>query len=88
MVAAAVLNYVLFFGRDVWRNMKHGRRRMQFQSRTRRATNRIIHKCRVCGLTSDDAPRTQFRYCSKCEGQCCYCPEHLENHEHVVKERV
>jgi hypothetical protein len=27
MVVAAVLNYLLFFGRDIWRNAKHGHRR-------------------------------------------------------------
>lgn len=88
MVVAAVANYLLFFGRDIWRDMKHGHRRMQHQGRLRRAPARITHECRVCGLTSVDSPRTPFRYCSQCEGQCCYCPDHLRDHEHVVKERA
>jgi hypothetical protein len=88
MIVAAVLNYLLFFGREIWRDVKQGRRRMEYQSRSRRTPNRIVHKCRVCGLSSEDAPRTPFRYCTKCEGQCCYCPDHLANHEHVVKQRA
>ncbi len=84
MVAASVANYFLFFGRDLWRDMKQGHRRMQHQVHARKAPTRIIHKCVVCGLSSDESPRTQFRYCSKCENGACYCPEHLATHEHVT----
>jgi hypothetical protein len=84
LVAAAVLNYLLFFGRDIWQNAKHGHRRMQHQAKSLRSSTRIVHKCRVCGLSSDEAPQTQFRYCSQCEGECCYCSEHLQDHEHVT----
>jgi hypothetical protein len=85
MVVASVANYLLFFGRDIWRDAKQGHRRMQHQARSLKAPPRIVHKCAICGLTSDAAPQTQFRYCSKCEGEPCYCPEHLQNHEHVAR---
>ena len=84
MVVASVLNYLLFFGKDIWRDMKQGHRRMRQQSRTIRSPQRLVHTCAVCGLNSDDSPQAQFRYCSKCGGERCYCPEHLHNHEHVV----
>ena len=29
MIVASVLNYLLFFGREIWRDMKQGHRRMQ-----------------------------------------------------------
>src|SRR5688572_12048320 len=51
MIAASVLNYFLFFGRDIWRDMKQGHRRMRHQARALRAPQRIVHKCGVCGLT-------------------------------------
>jgi hypothetical protein len=85
MIAASVLNYLLFFGRDIWRDMKQGHRRMQHQARSVRSPQRLVHKCSVCGLTSDESPQTQFRYCSKCDGELCYCPEHLQSHEHVAR---
>jgi hypothetical protein len=85
MIVASILNFLLFFGRDIWRDVKQGRRQMQFQARTRRAASRLVHKCAVCGITSEDAPQIQFRYCSKCHGELCYCPEHLQNHEHVAR---
>ncbi len=61
---------------------------MQHQAQAMKAPPRLVHTMpHVCGLTSDDAPQTQFRYCSKCDGDSCYCPEHLQNHEHVVAQR-
>jgi hypothetical protein len=84
MVVASVANYLLFFGSDIWRDLKHGHRRTVHQVKAKQAPSRLVHTCRTCGITSDDAPRMQFRYCSKCEGDSCYCPAHLRNHEHVV----
>jgi hypothetical protein len=88
MIVAAVLNYLLFFGRDILRDMKQGHRKMQHQSKALHSPKRLIHRCRICDLSIEDAPRTPFRYCSKCTGQSCYCPEHINNHEHVVAEPV
>ena len=42
------------------------------------------HRCRVCGKTDLTHPQMDFRYCSKCAGDECYCPEHIANHEHVT----
>ena len=85
LVAAALLNYVLFLGREHVRQWKQGQRRRSFQARAAKV-GKPIHKCLVCGLDSETSPKTSFRYCSKCAGQCCYCPEHIQNHEHVAGE--
>ncbi|MEM9186415.1 MAG: hypothetical protein AAGB00_07970 [Planctomycetota bacterium] len=86
-IVAAVLNFFVFFGHDLWHGVKQGQRRRSYQRKVQRA-KRVEHRCRVCGLTRDEAPRVAFRYCSKCAGQCCYCPEHLHNHECVVDEEA
>ena len=52
----------------------------------KKATATSRHVCRVCGLSSDASPKTLFRYCTKCAGQACYCPDHIRDHEHVVEE--
>lgn len=83
-IAAAVGNFFIFFGKDIWQGIKQGHRRHQYRAKTLKASQSVSHECRICGLTRDMAPRTAFRYCSKCDGQCCYCPDHLHNHEHVV----
>jgi hypothetical protein len=84
MIVAAVLNYLVFFGRDIWLDVKHGHRRMQFRANALKSRSKFMHECRVCGLNNESAPLLQFRYCSKCAGNECYCPEHLANHEHTV----
>jgi len=84
MILAAILNYLVFFGRDIWYQLKHGHRRMKFRAKTVRGTNRIVHECKICGLKSSDAPGMQFRYCSKCGGDYCYCPDHFGSHEHIA----
>jgi hypothetical protein len=84
-VVATVLNYLLFFGGEHWREFRHGHRRRTFQAAAKKATTPPKHVCRVCGISADDAPRMLFRYCSKCAGQACYCPEHIRDHEHVAE---
>lgn len=87
LVLASVANYLLFFGREHWREVRYMRRRQSYNIKAKKAIKPPKHECRVCGLSSDDAPaRTQFRYCSKCAGQTCYCPDHIRNHEHVTAE--
>lgn len=80
---AATLNFLLFFGSDLWRDIKQGHRRTTRKVKTLKQPQKVMHECRVCGINSEMSPRTSFRYCSKCEGGACYCPDHLHNHEHV-----
>ena len=88
LVVASLANYLLFFGREHWRDYKRGRRHRSYQSKVATATKQLEHECRVCGLNQQMAPKTLFRYCSKCAGQCCYCPEHIQDHEHVTEEEA
>lgn len=85
LVLASILNYLVYFGHEHWRDIKHRQRRRAYQARTQAAAKSLVHRCRVCGLDSETSPKTLFRYCSKCAGQCCYCPEHIHNHEHVTE---
>jgi hypothetical protein len=85
IIVASLLNYFIFLGRDHLREIKQGQRRRTFQAKAAKAAH-PIHTCRVCGANNDDSPKLAFRYCSKCAGQCCYCPDHIQNHEHVVEE--
>lgn len=85
MIAASVLNFFIFFGGDVWERIKGGRRRMAWQAHTVVEKDEPFHRCRVCGITDKSHPRMDFRYCSQCAGACCYCSEHIRNHEHVTQ---
>lgn len=86
-VLAATGNFFLFFGRDIAQLARGGRRRMgqqarQFAARDEKPEPR--HTCHICGKTDLTHPRLDFRYCSKCAGDECYCSEHIFNHEHVA----
>nr|WP_246582984.1 derlin [Clostridium simiarum] len=80
----AVINYFIFFGRDIVTN---GVRRQKVYNRRRKFKSEIpykdyIHKCVICGVTEKDDPNMEFRYCSKCNGYYEYCMKHINNHEH------
>ena len=86
-IGASVLTFLLFFGRSIADSLRYRRRQMAVESR-RAAEERngpeARHTCRVCGKTDLTNPEMDFRYCSKCAGDECYCPEHIGNHEHVL----
>ncbi len=86
-VLAATGNFLLFLGPAIVRDMQAGRRHMKAQAW--RTAARVEergprHRCVVCGKNSDTHPDLDFRYCSKCEDDACYCPEHIGDHEHRV----
>ena len=86
-IIAAVGNFLLFFGRDILQTM--GWRRRQMRAEVRRFASvtsapEARHRCYVCGKTDVSNPELDFRYCSKCAGDQCYCPEHIQNHAHVL----
>jgi hypothetical protein len=87
-VLAAVGNFLIFFGRDIVLDLKTGRRRMtaQAQRLSEEKNREPRHRCYVCGKNSDTHPEMDFRYCSKCAGDQCYCPEHIQNHVHVTSD--
>ena len=83
-ILASVGNFLLFFGHDLWLAVRYRKRAIarQIEQRTREEEPR--HICHVCGKTDLSHPQLDFRYCSKCAGDQCYCPEHIQNHAHVV----
>jgi hypothetical protein len=88
-ILAAGANFLLFFGRDIVMTMRYRRRRMErevkrFSESSQEPEPR--HRCFVCGKTDLTNPEMDFRYCSKCAGDQCYCPEHIFNHEHVLSD--
>jgi hypothetical protein len=86
-VLASLGNFLLFFGRELFGRAAAGRRRMEQQARAatlRQEEDQPRHRCHVCGKTDLTHPREDFRYCSKCAGEECYCSEHLRNHVHTT----
>jgi hypothetical protein len=88
MLLAAILNFLLFFGKEVWQYSFSAHLHMRAQAsrfaRSNVTEKSFHHCCRFCGITDKSHPKMDFRYCSKCAGDCCYCMDHLRNHEHVI----
>ena len=61
-------------------NFKRAQKQAQKKAKE---TGGYLHKCAVCGLTDQDDPSMEFRYCSKCDGYYCYCANHINNPIHI-----
>jgi hypothetical protein len=83
MTGASVANFFVFFGREIFSRAAHGHRSMKQQASRITEREKPRHVCAVCGITNKTHPDMDFRYCSTCRGQKCYCQEHLRNHKHV-----
>ncbi|MEI6860893.1 MAG: rhomboid family intramembrane serine protease [Verrucomicrobiota bacterium] len=82
-ILAATGNFLLFFGHDLWLTVRMRERKMKLQAEEFAHANDARHRCHTCGKTDLNHPDLDFRYCSKCAGDECYCPEHISQHEHV-----
>ncbi len=80
---AALCNYLLFFGKDIVRNLKASQRRRSFQAQSTALEGQPRHECAECGITEKNNPTMDFRYCSEC-GKC-FCEEHINRHAHEEK---
>ncbi|MBE2215519.1 MAG: rhomboid family intramembrane serine protease [Opitutaceae bacterium] len=85
--AASIATLGLFIGRDVFAALQGRSRRLSHAQRMRPTEpDAPRHICVICGKNSNTHPDLDFRYCSKCAGEQCYCPDHIRNHQHVVGE--
>lgn len=88
LILAAVTNFLLFFGRDLADQLRHGRRRTRYHAKITPDRNQPLHICAVCGINDKTHREMDFRYCSKCEPPVAYCTEHIHNHEHQRPEQA
>ncbi len=91
---AAILNFLLFCGPSLLKNLLGDRRvsqrRAAFRTNVRRSEQEqqiraYRHKCAVCGRTDRTNPELEFRYCSRCQGYHCFCQDHINNHIHFTE---
>jgi len=86
-ILASVSNFLIFFARDIVQTMRHRKKAMTQQAKRIAIANdeRVArHRCVTCGKTNLTDPQMDFRYCSKCAGDQCYCADHIFAHEHVL----
>lgn len=83
VILAGVLNFFIFFGAEIVRRMKRGQTQMATASKVAKTKDEPFHTCSVCGVTDKSHPTTDFRYCSQCDANQCYCEDHIRDHEHT-----
>ncbi|MDX2185734.1 MAG: hypothetical protein SFV32_02280 [Opitutaceae bacterium] len=86
-VLASVGNFLLFFSGDIFRRLRGTTASLTPRPNVNEGTpssKQYRHQCRVCKRTDASNPELDFRYCSKCAGDSCYCSDHLRDHVHVV----
>lgn len=91
----AILNYLVFFGAELFEALGFGRRKYRKATiNFNREKARIkyeqknadyTYKCSVCGRTDRQYPELEFRYCSRCAGYHCFCEEHINTHIHFTE---
>jgi len=89
VVIASMLNFLIFFWMNRPKLLKVSPqqifKRAVYKHEVKKTKVVARHKCFTCGVTSEQAPEREFRYCSKCEGNYEYCDVHLYTHVHVSK---
>jgi hypothetical protein len=74
----AMANYFIFFGRDLWSEVRNRRtvatRRQRFEKQSRDAATESLHRCATCGATELSDPQLEFRVARDGEE---YCMPHL-----------
>lgn len=85
VATVSIINYFLFFGRDIITASKTSRQAYQNRRRFKAELPRdfTIHRCTICGKTEKDDPDMDFRYCPECDGDYEYCMDHVRNHAHI-----
>lgn len=75
---AVLASYFLFFGREIWHDLRHRQtvatRRQRFEKAAARPDDESLHRCETCGRTELTGPELEFRVAR--DGHE-YCTEHL-----------
>jgi len=73
-IVAAVLNYFIFFGREIASALRQKRRQATQVAGSSIAVAEAFHVCQACGITDLTHPGMEFRYD---DDGSCYCLDHL-----------
>jgi hypothetical protein len=84
VVLASYVNFLLFFGVEVFQWLMPGTHRAMKKATkaTKDAAAPAFHTCAICGKTDKTHPTLEFRYCPECTGTPAYCMEHFVGHTH------
>lgn len=84
LILASLMNFFIFFSKDIYYKLKYRSKRVKNKVENKVMSSRPKHQCVICGKSDISHPHTDFRYCSTCNPEQCYCEDHLNNHDHIL----
>lgn len=82
LIVSAILNFLIFFGADIFMGARVAKRRMEFKAKSLVDESKPFHRCEKCGATEATHPDAEFRVCEECAGEHEYCLAHIDEHPH------
>lgn len=83
LIIASLTNFTIFFSKDIYYKIKYRGKTVKKRIEKRVSANKPLHTCAVCSRNDLDYPHLDFRYCSQCSPEKCYCEDHILNHDHI-----
>jgi hypothetical protein len=74
VILVSLGNYALFFGKDLYSQMKNRKRRIEHHKKVDALAEEAFHTCKTCGATDKSTPEREFRYRDG-DGICSVCVE-------------
>ena len=79
-VIAAVLVLALFFGKDLFSEIKAQKRASDWKKKKAAEAEEPLHTCVICGRSDISNPELSFRY----DGGYCFCEDHIDQSEEYI----
>ncbi|QEN05225.1 DUF1751 domain-containing protein [Thiospirochaeta perfilievii] len=83
LLIASLANFIIFFSKDIFYKIKYRGSGLKRKIEYEMSKNSPKHSCFICNKNDIDNPHSEFRYCSKCNPEQCYCEDHIKNHNHI-----
>lgn len=83
LLIASFTNFAIFFSKDIYHKIRYRGNRIKHKIEKEVTKNRPLHECAICRVNDINSPYMDFRYCSGCSPEQCYCEDHLNNHDHI-----
>lgn len=83
LIIASLTNFMIFFSKDIIHKIRYRGHSVKTKIEVKVSESKPKHICKVCQKNDKTNPHMEFRYCSKCSPEQCYCEEHILNHTHI-----
>ncbi len=82
LLLASISNFFIFFSKDIYNKIKYRSRGIKQNIEKKQCEKTPLHICSICSRDDKSHPYLEFRYCSKCNPEKCFCEDHIKDHVH------